>query len=196
MFKYPRRLLPQSDFKIINEFDSYDVLCRYVQYHPVKSEDGKLSALAIDVDHIPTYSTNKIPPSVIDDVLIVFVNRELYKIKWAPGEDPLEIDESDFYYDDSREYFLFRIFNINDFEGTYPIPFTNDKSKFIFKFIVKVIHDPLRVNYSHCVFQIIYFDEKGFQTKKPSQNSLEKVVIASIRDELIKISKFSLEDFN
>jgi len=191
---YPQRLLPQKHFEIIEPLNSKDVLCRWSQY-PVKDELGKLSALAIEEKRLPSYSTNKIPPSQERDILIAFYDKEIQKIKWVPGEDPLLISEDEFYYDDKREYFFIQIESIDGYRGKFPYHYSLNQSDYKFIFEVKVKHDPLKINYTHCVFEIYYFDGNGNPANKPSHKSLEKVVITSIRDELIRKAKFSSSDF-
>lgn len=193
MCEYPSRLLPQPHFIRIEALDPNEVLCRYSNF-PVLDETGKLSALAIVENQIPDYSTNKIPPSEAIDVKIAFKDKTVQYIKWKEGEEHIPVDSKEFYYDDSREYYFIQIKDIDNFSGTYPFPYSLSESDYHCRFILKVVHDPLRVNFSHCCFEIEYFDENGKPTK-PSKPSLKKVIIASVRTKLIQISKFTLEDY-
>lgn len=195
MPNYPERLLPKKDSKYISTTPESDVLCRWTSY-PLKDETNCLSALAIEEKRIPDYSTNKIPPSVTEDILIAFFDKNILDEKWEEGDDFIPVKDEDFYYDTDRSYFFFKISSIDNFESTYPFPFSQDLDDYKFRFQVKVKHAPLKVNFSHFEFEIQYFDENGNPAKKPSRNSLEKVVIANIRDKLIKIAKFSMEDFS
>lgn len=194
MNEYPRRLLPQPHFPFINSLNPYEVLCRWSHY-PIHDELGKLSALAIEEKRIPTYSTNKIPPSEVIDVKIAFHDKNLTSLKWTPGEDPIDISPEDFFIDELRNCFFIQIKDIDGYKGLYPVPYTSDELEYRLTFIVKIVHDPLKVNYSHCCFEIQYYDMNGNPTKTPSRNSLERVVIARIRTELIRVSKFKIEDF-
>lgn len=191
MCDYPQRLLPDKYFKIINQFDETEILCRWTKY-PLKDETGRLSALAVDEKRLPGYSTNKIPPSATDDILIAFYNQAIQNEIWNEGDEPISVDHSDFYYDLDRKYFFITISDVNNFEGQYPYPYSTELNQFTFRFKVLVKHAPLKVNYSHCEFEIIFFDQNGKETTQPSKNSLQKVVLATIRDKLIRESRFSV----
>jgi len=195
MPEYPIYLLPQPNFTLIEDLNPEEILCRWSKY-PLKDESGRLSALAVEEKRIPTYSTNKVPPSKEDDIKIAFHDNNLQSIKWKEGEDHIAISPDDFYLDEERKCFFIKLGEIHGYNGKYPFPsFSEDVSKYKLEFSVRVTHDPLKVNYSHCCFEIQYLDENGNATRPPSQKSLDKVIIASIRNELIRISKFSIEDF-
>ncbi len=164
MPKYPNRLLPRKNDSVITKFNTHDILCRWSKY-PLKDETGKLSALAVDERRIPEYSTNKLPPSISEDIKIAFHNNKLTYIKWKPGENAIKVKDEDFYYDDSRSMFYLKISSIDGYTSKYPYPFSEELSDYNFIFQVKVVHDPLKVNYSHCIFEISCFDTDGLSSE-------------------------------
>lgn len=191
---YPIRLLPRPFDKIIKQIDQRHILCRWVSPSlKLKDSNGSLSAEAIEEKRLPGYSTNKIPPSVVEDVKIAFHNDEFEK-NWSEGEIVAPPSDEDYYTTD-RNYFLFRIEDIYKFSKPYSFPPDNPVHNYYFQ--IDTVHKPLRANISHFEFNIQHFSSSGNPEKGPSPTSktFKRVIAADIRSRLMKIAKFDLEDF-
>ncbi len=192
---YPARLLPESSFELIDEPDPNHILCRWADPSiPLKENDGKLNPQLIDEKRIPGFSLNKIPESEISDINIEFNDYENFLVRWKKGDNPAVVSETDFYYSKGN-YFLFKIDSIHKYDSTYPYPIKKDgiEQQIQFNFKVLVKHAPLIVNYFH--FELMVFDKDNVEIAKRDAK-WKKVITADIRQKIITISKFALEEFN
>lgn len=188
---YPLRLLPKSSDKILVNLNKDEILCRWVDADLVLvDESGGLSAEAIEEKQIFGYSTNKVPPSIPDDVRIDFHDKK-FEEYWVEGADGLFPQTND-YFDGGGSYFLFRIGDINEFSEAYPYPADKTPN---YKFKIKVCHKPLQANFSHFEFDFDFFELDGvkYSQQKPGKSSASrKIIAAEVRKRLIRISKFDL----
>ncbi len=153
-----------------------------------------LSAQAIEEIQVPGYSTNKLPPSELDDIKIKINNKELSGTYWEEGQGGYEVANDEFTIIEDRQYYLVKIGDIDDHVGIFPYPYTQNTDEYQCQFELKVTHKPLNINYSHCEFTLTYINENGELFEKPSRKSF-KVVNANVRQKLIEIAKFDLDEF-
>lgn len=187
---YPLRLIPKKNDPLIESFFPNEYLVRGVnEKYALRDETGQLSALAIEEIRIPGYSTNKIPPSLSEDINIILLNTAKSLQPWNPGDDVYMPEDNEFTINTNRQKFFIRIVDICGYEGKYPFPANEKKNKF--NFIVSVIHKPLKSNYAHFELQISYFDSQNKSQSKTSKKS-QKLINATIRSKLIEIAQFNL----
>ncbi|UPK68306.1 hypothetical protein [Chitinophaga filiformis] len=194
---YPSRLVPRSNHKYIPQPNEEELLCRWVPPNSeLKDSEGNLAAEAINDKEIFTYSVNKIPDSDVDDIFIEFICEDKHKFyqKWNEGEDGYTPQDAEFTYNHDRGYFLFKIRDIQ-YSDTYPYP--NLDGEHAYRFVVTAKHDPLISNICHFELDVDFRNLDGSQVEqKPGQRShTRKLIQAEIRQKLIKISKFSIEEF-
>lgn len=60
---------------------------------------------------------------------------------------------------------------------------------------MKIVHKPLVSNYSHFEFDFDFFELETNIVTKPSENSWKKVIVAELRQWIIKNARFTIEDF-
>ena len=192
---YPQRLIPNEGSVLINDLDNDHILCRGVRGDiPLKDEMGMLSALAVEEVRIPGYSTNKIPPSKIEDIKLSFNSNELARTRWNEGEAGYQVKDDEFIIVDNRQFFLFRIGDIQGYTSKFPYPYSGNQADYKCEFTLMVVHAPLIANYSHCEFAFVFLKENGEEFEKPSRKSF-KIINACARQKLIEISKFELSSF-
>ncbi len=189
--RYPRRLLPTINSKIITEIDSCNshFLGKWVPHGvTLKDEDEKLSVAAIDLDRIPGFSTNKIPSSKKQDLKIYFPKPlgVQYEQSWTGGENAIAPSLNHFDIDYSRQLYFFQICKINGFTDTYQNPPNKPDNNFSFR--VKIVHRPLKANFWH--FEIEVDSDHGIVAKNKA--AWHKIICSSIRDRLQEISVFKI----
>lgn len=150
---YPTRLLPKKRDKIIKEIDAQHVLCGWVEKAlqlKIRQADARLKQLRV---RLPGYSSNKIPPSAVDDVKIEFYNR-VFKQNWIEGEKTVVPSDNDFHHTE-RNHFLFRVEDIYKYSKPYSFPLDNPAQECHSQ--VDVIHKPRKANISHFEFDVKIF---------------------------------------
>lgn len=156
---YPSRLVPHRSDKVLTRINRNEVLCRWVDPElELKDESGQLTAEAIEEKRIFGYSTNKIPPSVPEDVRIDFHDAKFTQY-WNEGDEPLVPTDNEF-YDCGGSFFLFQIKDINAFSENYPYPADKKPN---YKFYLKVSHKPLKANFSHFEFDFDFYELDGYK---------------------------------
>lgn len=200
---YPQRLIPDPDqHEIIKKDDlnRQEILCRWVSPDlPFKESDGSLAggAVAEQGDHIYNferntgYSTNKIPPSLIQDVFIKFYNPKFFNQYWQEGQESANVNDADFEIRADGNHFLLQIGDFHQYQGTYPYP--ADRLPFNYKFVIEVIHAPQIANIAHFEFKVKAYDEND-QLITPKGKS-RKLLLAEIRQLIVRKAKFNHEDF-
>lgn len=89
---------------------------------------------------------------------------------------------------------MLKVGDVHEHTATYPSPV--DLQEHNFKFILRAINKPLISNYSHFEFSYDFIDIKtGEVIPEPSKNSWKRVIVAELRQLLIKKAKFSLDEF-
>lgn len=190
--EYPSRLLPDPTWPIITDIPVEDVLVRWVIPEvPIRDEEsGDINPAALSVNHLFTYSANKIPPTNLKDIKIEIEKKDYYLADWKPGMEPLVPGENDFHYEEERGFFVFKIGDIHLF--TEKPPYKNNTGITTRFFRLKVIHKPKRCNYPHFEFQIE--NEEG-EIISYSKSKWKREIIHAIRDRLIHIISLRLDDF-
>lgn len=187
---YPDRLLPKpKDVKIL-KLPLEHVLVRWTEPGiQVFNNDGELNPAALSEKFFFGYSTNKIPPSNIDDTTIRILNNDLLEY-WNEGEDAMVPKDDEFEYVNDRGYLLFSIGDIHNFTATYPYPQKREIVKLHFR--LNVSHKPLHCNYPHFEFTILDNDLKEIEQ---GGGKWRKEIIFAIRVKMIKIVKPDLKEF-
>ena len=188
---YPDHLIPNKDLKIIDnaEIDQSEHLGIWVRDDlTFKDPDGRLSQSAIDLSKIPSFSTNKIPDSVPND-LNIFFERDfisIYNVAWHEGEDGTIPENSHFSFVENRNHYFIKISNIDNFGDHYQNPPTDDSIQY--EFIVHVVHKPLVSNYWHFELSITSPDHVIIDTK----GAWKKLICSSIRKQIQEKAEFSI----
>ena len=140
---YPFRLLATTEDRIITDehLNRNEILCRWVSpSKQLKDEDGLLAAEAVEENKMHGYSVNKIPPSEVSDIEINFYDNDKFYQAWVEGEIGYEPADAEYDRISTRQYFLFKIADVHEYEGVYPYPY-NSEEYYVFK--LKVVHKPL-----------------------------------------------------
>ncbi|MBK9718192.1 MAG: hypothetical protein IPO85_11900 [Saprospiraceae bacterium] len=119
--------------------------------------------------------------------------KEKYNTKWDASLKQIIPKDNEFNFNAIGNYFLFRISDISSFKCPFPFPVTNENENYTFK--LNIVHDPLIANFWHCMLQGDFFDNNNDSKVIGSRNKSKKLIASRIKNELINISKFSLDDF-
>lgn len=203
---YPSRLIPKTSSTLIHPLDVKHILCRRVfnnvdlklgtRLNPdaVYFENGTAVNIYDQFDQVFKFSTSKIPSSEIIDLFIKFKDDEI-KYKYAANWDFKSIIEvpknDDFIFETPDKYFFFKIGDINSFQIDIDV-----HPPHVHNFLLNAIHEPTCGNYWHC---ILFGNFKNTNINELSNNQikrLKKAIAADIKSELVRISKFSLSDFD
>lgn len=187
---YPSRLVPSSKQKIIKKVNSKHYLCRWVDSSvEFKDIEGKLSTEAIDTERIFDLSTNKIPYSLREDILIKVLD-EKYDKEWKEGVNGEIVPSDKYEIDSKRNYFFIKIGDIEGHKGYFPFPASSETHDY--EFIVKIIHNPLVSNYYHCILNFDLFDSQGNNITLGKKSKSKKIIQSETRLVLINNAKFEI----
>lgn len=171
---YPQRLLPQKDSiildfeKIYNDIKS-DFLLRYIDLNeePIRIE-GKLNPAIITTEEqkrFIRYSLNKMPPSEKEDVKFQVPSPDP-KILYNLGVPIPKVNQIEFDIIEGRDYFVLLFSDFHNYQERFPKPINGGKQNDSRLFILKIVHTPIIVNYSHCEF-VIYVHNEEITNPKP-----------------------------
>jgi hypothetical protein len=194
---YPANLIPQTTDLVITEanLNTTELLCRWVSANVIlKDQTGSLNAEAIELRRLFDFSVNKIPPSIVDDIFIQMNDNEEFNQSWEQGTPGRTPTEDEFFYDTTRQYFLFKISDIHLYAERYRYPINAVHKDYTFR--VHAVHRPLISNISHfeLLFNFFQGDTEEFAKVGPN-DKVKKIIAADLRIVLIKKSKFTLESF-
>lgn len=191
---YPTRLIPTSKHKFIKNINPEHYLCRWIDSSvEFKDSEGKLSAAAIETRRINKLSMNKIPHSVVEDIFIKIIDKYYLK-EWEEGKEGELVPQDKFEYDRDRNYFFLKVGDIEGLEGYFPYP--GDADQFDYKFIIRVVHNPLISNFYHCILEIDMYYPDGKKLEKLGKNKSRKILQYEMRQLLIQHAKFEVQHSN
>ena len=177
---FPERLLPSNEKKILNENEKFNDNQMLARYHDITDggsifKEKQIDTSLNDYHRFPGLSCNYLPPSHCNDLRIIYHNTDLLK-DWSPDIESVEVENSDFEIDSSREVYKFSMDSITDEFLPYEI---DNKSHWL---KIKIIHKPLVGNYPHCEFQLIASHTGGSVIEDfTSKKKYHKVLIANLR---------------
>lgn len=177
---FPKRLRPLRKRKILSINEKFIDNQMLARYHDINDGgsiflNNQIDTSLIDYKRFPGLSCNYLPPSSCEDLKIIYHNVELLK-EWLPENGEVEIDNSDFEIDNSREVYKFSMDSIIEEKLPYEI---DDKSHWI---EIKIIHKPLVGNFFHCEFQLVASHKNGDTlTDLSMKRNYQKVLIANLR---------------
>lgn len=153
------------------------------------------SQIFTQYEQVFEYSTNKIPESKAEDLFINFKNdqaKENHRTDWVPFTKVTIPNNNDFELQKPGNYFLFKIGDIDFFNSTFLNPNSNTNQSFT----LEVKHKPTLSNYCHCILFGNFHDPEFNNFPIRTREKIRKRIASEIKMELIRISKFSEEDFN
>lgn len=187
---YPLYLIPQEEDKIfsIEEIDKSHHLARYVEGSIELKNGHRLSSEAVDIAQLPGFSTNKIPPTQLEDLNIFFLPdyNKIYREHWEEGEKGVLPPNEHFSYDTNRNFFLMQILDI---EGYSSSVIRADKKNTPFNFTLCILHTPLISNFWH--FEFYIKGEEG-EIARIEKRGYRNAIGANIRSRIISIAKFEI----
>ena len=150
--EYPKRLLPQPNYKHIKFNDKHHncFILRHTETQHITDEFGKLRSdcLVAQTDHLRDYSTNLLPNFTVEDVKIRILKSEYFEYftrLWNGNKfEKIPQHTIDFDLVENRGQFFLRIGDIHD------VVFNNFDEHFPSKSMCKVIHTPINANFWHC----------------------------------------------
>lgn len=170
---YPKRLLPSKGKKALQP------LARW--HDPEKdgsifNEDGTIDVSLIHYKRYPGLSCNYYPPSECQDLKIVVTNPNLKYQDWKEGDEPVEIEASDYLTDEAREVYAFPLDKIINTKLPYKI---GEESHLL---EIQIVHKPLVANFPHCEFRLKASHVEGELKKLSRKQVTHNIIIHSLEN--------------
>lgn len=188
---YPERLLPKSNYKLI---DNESLACspslmlvRHIEGKDVIMGDTGIlspSSIVIQSDHLRDLSNNLLGTFQVDDVKYG-VSKECgnYDDLWNPNDEIHCPKEGEYFYDETRRYYFIPISELMQCDGI-------EKDETVWKF--RLFHTPTRRNFWHVSIRLI--NEEGLEVSqtmlsKNKKNKIWKAAKDLLVSQIVKIKE-------